>query len=161
MKVIIAGGRDFTDYKLLKEKCDTILSQVKEDIWIVSGTASGADMLGEKYALERGYQIVYFAPNWRLYGRGAGHVRNREMAEYANSLIAFWDGKSPGTKNMINKAKEKGLKTRIINYYACSLAAAGYSSFLVVNVFPNELFVKPLVFVHFLFQAVNPKYVNQ
>ena len=116
MKVIIAGGRDFSDYNLLREKCDKILSQVKEDIIVVSGTALGADTLGEKYALERGYQIVYFAPNWRLYGRGAGHVRNREMVEYANSLIAFWDGKSPGTKNMIETAEKSGLKTRVIKY---------------------------------------------
>ena len=116
MKVIIAGGRDFSDYNLLREKCDKILSQVKEDIIVVSGTALGADTLGEKYALERGYQIVYFPANWRLYGRGAGHVRNREMAEYANSLIAFWDGKSPGTKNMIETAEKSGLKTRVIKY---------------------------------------------
>lgn len=116
MKVIIAGGRDFENYDLLREKCDVILSKVKEDIIVVSGTALGADMLGERYAMERGYQIVYFPANWRLYGRGAGPVRNREMAEYADALIAFHDGQSVGTKNMIEQAKTKGLKTRIINY---------------------------------------------
>lgn len=116
MKVIIAGGRDFRDYTLLKEKCDTILSSVKDDIMIVSGCADGADSLGEKYAAENDYIVAYFPANWNLYGRGAGMIRNREMAEYADALIAFHDGQSKGTANMIKQAKEKGLKVRVINY---------------------------------------------
>ena len=115
-KVIIAGGRDFQDYNLLKEKCDSILSSVKDDIMIVSGCATGADSLGEKYAAENDYIIAYFQANWNLYGRGAGMVRNREMAEYGDALIAFHDGQSKGTANMIKIAKEKGLKVRVINY---------------------------------------------
>jgi hypothetical protein len=115
-KVIIAGGRDFQDYNLLKEKCDSILSSVKDDIMIVSGCATGADSLGEKYAAENDYIVAYFQPNWNLYGRGAGMVRNREMAEYGDALIAFHDGQSKGTANMIKIAKEKGLKVRVINY---------------------------------------------
>lgn len=116
MKVIIAGGRDFQDYVLLQEKCNNILSTIKDKIIIVSGCAKGADLLGERYGNELGHQIVYFPANWRLYGSGAGPVRNREMAEYADCLIAFWDGQSKGTKNMIEEASKKGLKTRIINY---------------------------------------------
>ena len=116
MKIIIAGGRDFEDYNLLKEKCDKILSTINEEIIIVSGCAKGADLLGERYGNELGHQIIYFPANWRLYGSGAGYVRNREMAEYADCLIAFWDGESRGTKNMIEEADKKGLKVRIINY---------------------------------------------
>ena len=115
-KVIIAGGRDFRNYNLLKEKCDAILSSVKDDIMIVSGCADGADSLGEKYAAENDYIVAYFPPNWRLYGRRAGPVRNREMADYGDALIAFHDGQSKGTANMIKQAKEKGLKVRVINY---------------------------------------------
>ena len=116
MKVIIAGGRDFNNYPLLKEKCDIILSKVKEDIIIVSGTAKGADLLGERYAVEHNYQIVYFPANWRLYGAGAGPIRNKEMAEYGDSLILFWNGVSKGSADMLKKAEAKGLKTRIIKY---------------------------------------------
>lgn len=116
MKVIIAGGRDFKDYDLLCQKCDQILSSVQEDIIIVSGCALGADFLGEKYSEERGYQTFYFPANWRLYGRGAGPVRNREMADYADAAIVFWDGQSKGSAHMIETAKEKGLKVRVIKY---------------------------------------------
>src|SRR5690242_7305650 len=98
MKVIIAGTRHFTDYKLLKEYCDVILSN-QSDIEIVSGGARGADALGEQYAKENGYPIKQFLPDWDKYGRLAGPLRNEEMARYADALIAFWDNKSTGTKN--------------------------------------------------------------
>lgn len=116
-KIIIAGGRDFNDYDLLRKKCDKILQNIQEEIWVVSGTARGADMMGEKYALDHGYQIVYFPPNWRLYGAGAGPVRNREMAEYADAAIVFMKKEgSKGSQNMIDTANSKGLKVRVINY---------------------------------------------
>lgn len=116
MKIIIAGGRDFEDYNLLKEKCDKILSTINEKIIIVSGCAKGADMMGEKYANDLGHQIVYFSPNWRLYGSRAGPVRNREMVEYADSLILFWNGVNKDSVDMLEKAKEKNLSIRVIKY---------------------------------------------
>jgi len=79
----------------------------------VSGTARGADQLGERYAKERGYFIQRFPADWNAYGKAAGYIRNRKMAEYADALIAFWDGKSRGTLNMISLAKECGLQIRI------------------------------------------------
>jgi len=114
MKVIIAGSRDFTDYLKLSQACDNLLKNQKT-IEIVSGKARGADSLGEKYAKERGYKIIEFPPDWSK-GKGAGYQRNVEMAQYADALIAFWDGKSKGTNHMINIAKNKGLKIRIIRY---------------------------------------------
>ena len=115
MKVIIAGGRDFTDYTLLKEFADRVLSQ-STDIEIVSGTANGADKLGERYAKEKGYPVKQFPADWDKYGKSAGFKRNKQMAEYADALIAFWDGKSRGTKSMIQLAKLFNLKIRIKNY---------------------------------------------
>lgn len=114
MKVIIAGGRRFYDYDLLKRKCDYFLRD-KKGVEIVSGNAKGADELGERYAKEMVYPIKLFKADWKL-GRFAGFLRNREMANYADALIAFWDGKSRGTKNMIEEAKEKGLLIRIVKY---------------------------------------------
>lgn len=118
-RVIIAGTRDFNDYDLLKKYCDYMLSkkvESGEQITIISGGASGADALGEKYAKERGYSLRLFPAQWEKYGRQAGPMRNREMADNADALIAYWDGKSRGTKNMIEEAKKRGLKVAIKQY---------------------------------------------
>lgn len=115
MKVIIAGGRDFKDYNRLKEVCDKILIN-QNKIEIVSGTAGGADTLGERYAQEKGYEVKKFPAKWDEYGKKAGYLRNQEMGEYADGLIAFWDGQSKGTKHMIDIANKNGLKVRVISY---------------------------------------------
>jgi hypothetical protein len=114
MKVIIAGSRDFDDYNELCMFCDHVL-QNQTDIEIVSGTAKGADQLGERYAIERGYKITRFPADWDK-GRSAGYIRNEEMAKYGDALIAFWNGMSKGTEHMINLAKQYNLKIRICNY---------------------------------------------
>lgn len=115
MKIIIAGGRDFIDYELLCLKVDKILSQ-QDEIEIVSGTANGVDKLGERYAIEHGYKLKRFPADWNYFGKKAGFIRNEDMAEYSDALIAFWDGKSKGTEHMIKTAKEKDLLIRIIKY---------------------------------------------
>ena len=116
-RVIIAGCRDFTDYELLKEKCDFYLQNKKpENIVIVSGHASGADSLGERYAQERGYETEIYPADWKTNGRAAGPIRNAQMATVADALIAFWDGKSRGTKNMIDTATKRGLQVAVVRY---------------------------------------------
>lgn len=114
-KVIIAGGRDFNDYELLRKKCDHMLSE-QSDIEIVSGKARGADSLGERYAKERGYNVKEFPAQWDMLGKSAGYRRNAEMAEYAEALIAFWDGHSKGTKHMIDLAEDHKLKIKVVTY---------------------------------------------
>lgn len=116
-RVIIAGCRDFNDYELLKEKCDYFLQdEKKEDVVIISGHASGADALGERYAQERGFQLETFPADWKAHGRAAGPIRNARMASAANALIAFWDGKSRVTKNMIEIAENHNLKVVVVRY---------------------------------------------
>lgn len=115
MKVIIAGGRDFNDYDLLCRKADYYLSRQSE-VEIVSGTAKGADKLGERYAEERGYPIKRFPADWGTWGNGAGYRRNVEMGNYADALIAFWNEQSKGTKHMIDIAELYKLKIRVITY---------------------------------------------
>ena len=114
-KVVIAGGRDFADYKLLKSKCDLLLQNHKR-IEIVSGCANGADSLGERYASEHNYPIKQFRANWSELGKAAGYIRNEVMAEYADAVICFWDGKSKGTEHMINLANKHLKPVRVINY---------------------------------------------
>ena len=128
MKVIIAGGRDFQSYATLKgsfyeflkeqkeDFLDKSLSDTLSDIEIVSGCARGADSVGELFASRRGLPIKRFPADWKQHGKSAGYLRNKEMAEYANGLLAFWDGKSRGTKHMIDTAKKKGLDVKVVMY---------------------------------------------
>lgn len=118
-KVIIAGSREFDNYDMLKEKCDKILSRKVnegEEIVIVSGTARGADTLGEKYAEEKGYKIERYPANWDKYGKRAGYLRNKKMAEVSNACIVFLSSKAEnkGSKMMISIATEEKLLIRVI-----------------------------------------------
>lgn len=114
MKVIIAGGRFFDDYDLLKIYCGRIIGD--RTIEVVSGCAKGADILGERYADEKGFIISRFPAQWDKFGKKAGYLRNEEMAKYADGLIAFWDGESRGTKHMIDLGHKHGLKVRVCKY---------------------------------------------
>ena len=130
-KVIIAGSRSFRDYGLLRAKTDILLSRKVsslKQIVIISGHCNGADLLGERYAKEKKYRIETFLPQWELYGRAAGPIRNAEMARNADALIAFWDGQSRGTENMIAEAKANGLLIRIIKYKKDTLQSVSFFS---------------------------------
>ena len=115
--IIVAGGRDYSDYNTLKKHLDHLLSEKSKthNIVIVSGTCRGADKLGERYAMEHGYKILRFFPDWSQ-GKKAGPDRNREMAKVANACVVCWDGVSRGSKSMIDIAKKNGIPLRIINY---------------------------------------------
>ena len=132
MNVIIAGGRKFSQKNLLYNVCDYLLQNL-DDITIISGTASGADSFAIDYAKDRGYKLIEKPAPWndikgkppkeiRWNSRGekywirAGEFRNIEMAEIGNILILFWDGKSKGSRNMLQEADKRGLKIRIIKY---------------------------------------------
>lgn len=115
-RVIIAGSRTFTDYSYLKASMDYLLKDHDDEIIVVCGKARGADTLGEQYAKERGYEVHYFPADWDSYGKAAGFIRNEEMAKNADALVAFWDGKSKGTKNMIDLARQYGLQVRVMKY---------------------------------------------
>ena len=122
IKVIIAGSREFDNYDLLAKKVDFFLqnkinkTKLYSNIEIVSGTAKGADTLGEKYAKERGFALKQFPADWELYGKRAGYVRNKQMRDYADICIVFWDGKSRGSKHMIDLAKETNMPVRVVLY---------------------------------------------
>ena len=117
-KVIIAGSRGFSNYKLLKEQCNKYLCEKRRtcNIIIVSGHARGADTLGERYAQDEGFALEVYPAQWKKLGKQAGYRRNEQMAEVADALIAFWDGESKGTKHMIDIMNNKGLPTKVVNY---------------------------------------------
>lgn len=117
-RVIIAGGRDFSDYELLKKKVLLYTSEVNKDnsIVVISGKAKGADTLGEKLAKEIGWKVLEYPADWYSNGKSAGYIRNIEMAKNADALIGFWDGKSRGTKHMIDAAEKNHLLVRVVSY---------------------------------------------
>jgi hypothetical protein len=114
-RVIVAGGRDFFNYQLMESKLNKILSQ-KQNVVIVSGTAKGADQLGERYAKAHGLMISYFPALWNQHGARAGFIRNEEMAKTADACVCFWDGESTGTKHMIDTAETMKIALRVVNY---------------------------------------------
>lgn len=135
MKIIIAGGRKFQDYNLLKLSIDKFIREndmPKETIYILGGEAPGADLLGKKYAHQWGFKYKSYPALWhnlntpgaviktnnygKLYNARAGYDRNLKMALDGDWLIAFWDGYSPGTKNMIKVASEQRLGVTVIKF---------------------------------------------
>jgi hypothetical protein len=110
MRTIIAGSRQMTDEVLMADTLAGLAWPITE---VISGGAGGADRLGEAWAARNGIPVKRFPADWARYGKGAGPVRNREMALYAEALVAFWDGRSPGTKNMIDLARQRHLRVHV------------------------------------------------
>jgi len=111
MKTIIAGSRTVSLQDVLKalEFCP-FTERITE---VVSGCARGADSYGELIAEENSTPIKRFPANWKKFGKRAGPIRNQEMAEYADALIAVWDGVSSGTSDMIQRAEKNKLKVYV------------------------------------------------
>lgn len=114
MKIVIAGCRDFCDYDAAKEFILRCLEELdSRDITIISGGCSGADRLGERFAKEFNTGLEIYNAEWEKYGRAAGPIRNRKMAELCDMAICFWDGQSRGTASMIRYAEGLGRIVKI------------------------------------------------
>jgi len=113
MKTIIAGGRNVTDSLILESAIKELPWQISE---VVSGGAKGVDVMGEEWAEKNGIPVKVFKADWKTYGRAAGPKRNEQMAEYAEALLAIWDGKSKGTANMIKNAEKNGLVVHVFRF---------------------------------------------
>lgn len=113
VKMIIAGSRTFQNYPFLCQHMDNFRHMIKE---VVCGEAKGADTLGYTYAYDNDIPVRCFPADWEKYGNAAGYVRNKQMAEYADKAVVFWDGVSPGTKDMIEQMKNLGKEVAIIRY---------------------------------------------
>lgn len=112
MKVIIAGSRDIEDYELVKRAIAESGFKITE---VVSGDARGPDQLGEAWADDNNVPVTLFPAKWNVHGKKAGMIRNEEMAAYAQALIAIWDGKSSGTRHMIQIARNRNLLVYVLN----------------------------------------------
>jgi hypothetical protein len=115
MKTIIAGSRSITNEEYVKY----CLNEFAEEIPItevVSGCAKGVDRIGENWAKTRKIPVKQFPADWSNLGKKAGIVRNCKMVDYADVLIAFWDGRSKGTRHVIDYALKKNLKVEVSVY---------------------------------------------
>jgi len=112
VKTIIAGSRTIADYALVAAACRDCGWTITE---VVCGCARGVDTLGELWAKRNGVPVRYFPANWALYGKSAGFIRNGEMIDYADALIAVWDGESRGTNHTIQEARKRGLSVYVVN----------------------------------------------
>jgi hypothetical protein len=113
MRWIIAGGRDFADYDTLKRIAGKV---IRPGDTIISGGAKGADSLGEEFAERNSLEVERYPAEWDKYGKSAGYRRNHRMSLIADGCVAFWDGHSRGTKNMIEQAHAARLLT-VVCYY--------------------------------------------
>ena len=116
MKVIIAGCRTLarSQYKEVERAMeDAALEKGIKPTLIISGKAAGADALGELWADRHNIPVQGHPPDWAAHGRAAGPIRNAQMADEADALVAIWDGQSRGTRNMIQTAQKKGLTVHI------------------------------------------------
>ena len=132
VRIIIAGGRDFNNYEFLELSVDSVLTELSiknmsvglgsgpagilHGVEFISGTARGADTLGENFAASRDWKVMRFPANWDAYGKSAGYIRNEQMAKVADACVCFWDEQSKGTKHMIDLAKQYKLALRVVNY---------------------------------------------
>ena len=112
---IVAGGRDYADGERVELEINKILG-VDGDHTLVCGMAAGADSLGIRVARKHGWRIEKFPADWSTHGKAAGPIRNEEMAHRGDILLAFWDGSSRGTKDMINKGLKHGLEVHVYRY---------------------------------------------
>lgn len=114
----IVGSRGFNDKELFSQTMNKFLDVYPLETIenVVSGGAAGADTMGAQWAEMKGIETKIFLPEWKKYGKSAGIIRNGEIVEASDVLLAFWDGKSPGTKNSIDRAKKKGIPYYIIEF---------------------------------------------
>lgn len=119
-RVIVAGSRGFLDYDIMCCELDKLFWESPEfadrEIKIISGMADGADTLAIRYADERELIKILFPANWKSFRRLAGFLRNEDMLSAATHLVVFWDGKSNGTRHMIEIAKAKGIPVWGLKY---------------------------------------------
>lgn len=111
MIVSITGSRTIFDYKLV---CQAVNESRFTITKIISGGAGGVDTLAEVYAKNHGIEFEEFPANWKMYGKRAGLLRNKEMAAVAEAAIVVWNGKSTGTKDYVSHLGDKPVHLKIV-----------------------------------------------
>lgn len=117
MKVLVCGGRDFNDYDLLVDTLIGLLGQYEiKDVIFISGRASGADKLGERFAKANNCELLVFPADWNKFGKAAGFIRNQQMLDEGKPdlVVALPGGR--GTADMVRRAKKHGIEVAEVKY---------------------------------------------
>lgn len=111
MRVIVCGSRKWRD----RDKIVARLADLPGDTVVVHGNAAGADRIAHQEAQKLGLLVEPHPADWRQYGKAAGPMRNEDMAAVGADLcIAFWDGTSAGTADMIRRADRRGIPVEVV-----------------------------------------------
>jgi len=114
MRVIIAGSRSLKDLRIVTAAMEEARREKAiAPTAVICGEARGADLLGKRWAQANGIDVISMPAEWDLHGRAAGPIRNSQMADIADAVVAVWDGQSAGTRDMIKKAQKKGIPCHI------------------------------------------------
>lgn len=118
MRVLIAGGRDFTDTMALINFLVELQNKgiIPETFTVIQGGARGADACGKAVARMAELPMEEFPADWGTHGKSAGYKRNVTMANTSHILVACWDGQSKGTKHMIDIMRKQGKPVHILEY---------------------------------------------
>lgn len=117
IKIAFIGSRTFEDEGLARHVILNIRDHVGDDFICVSGGAKGADKMCQDICKDvTGNDPIIFKPDWKKYGKGAGMIRNEYIIKESDGVVAFWDGKSKGTKNSIDHAKRLDKPLFIIDF---------------------------------------------
>ncbi len=110
MNIAFVGSRNFPDWSLIQKEIDAL----PVGVTVISGGARGVDSVSIELAKKRGLAVRVFTADWASYGKAAGMIRNQEIVKHSDEVIAFWDGKSRGTKNTIKLTMAANKPLRII-----------------------------------------------
>jgi hypothetical protein len=125
-RVIVCGGRDFRDWNFFCAQMDSALKRklaegrtieiVHGDClhWLNNQEILNTDQMADRYGKEKGYIVTPVRAHWQRHQKRAGPIRNAMMRDYGHVLIAFWNNKSSGTRNMIRLAKKKPMLVHIV-----------------------------------------------
>lgn len=114
LRVLVCGSRSWTDFDTIYYRLSSLVRDYP-DVVIVEGGAKGADTIARQVAEDFQVDTEEYLPDWEKYKKQAGFKRNIQMLETKPDLVlAFWDGKSKGTRHIITEAKERGIEVEVI-----------------------------------------------
>jgi len=122
MKTIIAGSRHFRNITFVFNMIEACPWKITE---VISGDANGVDWLGAYWGYLQGLKVRHFPAKWEYFGKAAGSKRNQVMIDHGDALVAIWDGKSTGTKDII----ERAARHRITSYIVSAIHGTQFVSY--------------------------------
>lgn len=119
MRILICGGRFYNEEHMIRDR--VVYLDPAHDVVIHGGCRSGADAIADKWARFYGLEVEVYLADWDSHGRAAGPIRNQRMLDEGKPdlVLAFWDGVSPGTKDMIKRAHAAGVPVEIVYQTGC------------------------------------------